>query len=118
MGKKPGTICQNEMTNSWAFLYDELYPDGEMKESKPFQSNQFEVEKQRAMSNIEDVTNSQEDWEDFWYNSESEGKDMPEEKVEEDTTPKTFSYDGWIPKKVFGIQSKQFYERDGKPFLG
>ena len=78
------------MTNSWAFLYDELYPDGEMKESKPFQSNQFEVEKQRAMSNIKDVTNSQEDWEDFWYNSESEGKDVPEENVEEDNTPKTF----------------------------
>ena len=68
------------MTNSWAFLYDELYPDGEMKESKPFQSNQFEVEKQRAMSNIKDVTNSQEDWEDFWYNSESEGKDVPRRK--------------------------------------
>ena len=101
------------MTNSWAFLYDELYPDGEMKESKPFQSNQFEVEKQRAVSDA-----TPEDWEDFWYNSESEGKDVPMEKVEEDTTPKTFSYDGWIPKKVFGIQSKQFYEKDGKPFMG
>ena len=118
MGKKPGTICQNEMTNAWALLWDEIYPNGEMNKPKPFQSNQFEVEKQRAMSNIEDVTNSQEDWEDFWYNSESEGRDVPEEKVEEDTTPKTFSYDGWIPKKVFGIQTQQFYEKDGKPFLG
>ena len=52
------------------------------------------------------------DWEDFWYSSESEGKDMPK-----DTTPKTFSYDGWIPKKVFGIQTKQFYEKDGRPFI-
>ena len=69
------------MTNAWALLWDEIYPNGEMNKPKPFQSNQFEVEKQRAMSNIEDVTNSQEDWEDFWYNSESEGKDVPEEKV-------------------------------------
>ena len=117
MVKKPGMICVIQMTNSWAFLYDELYPEGNMQESKPFQSNQFEVEKQRAISNIEDVTDSQEDWEDFW-NSMSEGKDLLKEKVEEDNTPKTFSYDGWIPKKVFGIQSKQFYEKDGKPFLG
>jgi len=37
-----------------------------MNQSKTFQSNQFEIERQRAMSNIEDVTNSPEDWEDFW----------------------------------------------------
>jgi hypothetical protein len=109
------------MTNSWALLYDELYP---MKESKPFQSNQFEVEKQRAMSNIQDATNSQKDWEDFWYspekngswtsqdyyNSESEGKDVTEEKVEESTKPQTFSYDGYIrvsdPYSRFGKQRR------------
>ena len=118
MVKKPGMICVIQMTNSWAFLYDELYPEGNMEESKPFQSNQFEVEKQRAISNIEDVTDSQEDWEDFW-NSMSEGKDLPKEKVEEDTTPKTYSYDGWIPKEKFGIKTaKQFYEKNGKPFMG
>lgn len=90
------------MTNSWALLYDELYP---MKESKPFQSNQFEVEKQRAISNA-----TPEDWEDFWYNSESEGKDVTEEKVEESTKPQTFSYDGYIrvsdPYSRFGKQRR------------
>jgi|TARA_R100000027_G_scaffold20472_1_gene14818 hypothetical protein len=28
------------------------------------------------MSNIEDVTNSPKDWEDFWYNSESDGQEF------------------------------------------
>jgi hypothetical protein len=60
---------------------------------------------------IRDATS--EDWEDFWYDSQSEGKD-----VSKDTTPKTFSYDGWIPKKVFGIQTKHFYEKNGRPFMG
>jgi hypothetical protein len=116
----------NTMTNSWAFLYDALYPNGKMNKPEPFQSNQFEVEKQRAMSNLEIDTNpppyqeyvgirdaTSEDWEDFWYDSQSEGKD-----VSKDTTPKTFSYDGWIPKKVFGIQTKHFYEKNGRPFMG
>jgi len=26
--------------------------------------------------NIQDVTNSQKDWDDFWYESESEGKEF------------------------------------------
>ncbi len=29
-------------------------------------------------NNIEDVTNSPEDWEDFWYNSESDGQEFIE----------------------------------------
>ena len=29
-------------------------------------------------NNIEDVTNSPEDWEDFWYNSESDGQEFVE----------------------------------------
>ena len=28
------------------------------------------------MSNIEDVTHSQKDWDDFWYGSESDGREF------------------------------------------
>jgi hypothetical protein len=28
------------------------------------------------MDNIQDVTNSPKDWEDFWYNSESTGREL------------------------------------------
>jgi|TARA_B100000085_G_C18166827_1_gene359842 hypothetical protein len=30
----------------------------------------------RPMSNIKDVTHSQKDWDDFWYGSESEGREF------------------------------------------
>lgn len=42
-----------------------------------------------------ETNTTQKDWEDFWYNSESDGRDVE---------PKTFTYSGWIPKKVFGLR--------------
>ena len=42
-----------------------------------------------------------------------------QKESEEETNPKTFSYQGFIPKSKFGIKTnKQFYEKDGQPFMG
>jgi len=48
-----------------------------------------------------ETNTTQKDLEDFWYNSESEGRDIVEEE------PKVFSYNGWIPAKKFGLRKRR-----------
>ena len=44
---------------------------------------------------------SEKDWEDFWYDSESEGREIVKEES------KVFSYNGWIPAKKFGLRKRR-----------
>jgi len=73
-----------------------------------------------------ETNTTQADWEDFWYspekngswtsqdyyNSESEGKEVTEEKVEE-TKPQSFSYDGYI--RISDPYSRLGKQRRGGP---
>lgn len=56
-----------------------------------------------------ETNTTQTDWEDFWYAPEKYGTWFPEdfynsESDGRDVEPKTFTYSGWIPKKVFGLR--------------